>query len=487
MTSAGIRSLRTPCDCRNINLLFSPAITQPYRTLHFLLPQGENAEAILNLQPRSSVARRAEITSQTTISTSEQALSENPDSHLSEIPSSNASPMAFLNEKAAGQDLGRAHIPQLGTSTGGDGQRKGASLRSSRKKRCTGSNMASSERQDQGDSGGSEDGNLGVGNDARKPGPIETRSDLEVNVRRRSASTFCGWQRPLRQANGSNESESSGSVGVVSQGQVTKRLAPVFTKKDESNHDDEGGEITALAIRKFDGRSDSGGGGGSSSISTTTPLSRKQGISLGRNYLTEAFSGHSESNSSATDLASTMPLHGCPAVSTTSSQAPANHANVPSVKLSFSAKGSYPLSSVAQQSDMDVDVAFRRPLHNRDVEFAGKNFGDSILGECGVSEGPSATVGSHDWSIREGCDSYGGGGADYTTTRDGRKDPVSTGLNSTSFDGSASTATLCGKDVPKASGRGFGGVLSPNQLPSTPSPLSLDRPAYHSMQCLMGL
>lgn len=489
ITSASIQGSRIPCDCRNINLPFSPAITQPRRTLYFLLSQGENAEAILNLQPRSSVARRAEIASQTPISASKQPLSEHPDSHRSDSPSSSTSPLTSLNEKTTGQNLGRTHRPQLGTSTGRDGQRKGASLRLSREKRCTGSKMVGSGRKDQGDSGGSEDGDLVVGNDARKPGPIESRGDNKVNVRRRSARTFCGWQRPLWQADGINESGNSGSVGVVSKGEVTKSPTPDFTKHAEGNHTqhDEGGEVSSLTIRKFDGRNDSDSGGVSSTISTTTPMSRKQGISLGQSYLTEAFSGHAESSSSTIDLASTMPSHGCPAVATTSSQAPANHFNAPSVKLSFAAKGSYSLPSVAQQSDMDVDVAFRRPLYNRDVEFAGKNFGDSILGECSFSEDPSATVGSHDWNVREGCDSYGGGGADDMATRDGRKDLVNTGLNSTSFDGSAPIATLCGKDVPKTSGRGFGGVLSPNQLPSTPSPLSLDRPTFHSMQCLMGL
>ena len=397
--------------------------------------------------------------------------------------------MTSLNEKANGQNLCSAHTPRLDISTGGGGQRKGASLRSSRKKRYTSSQTVSSGRKGQDDSSSSEGDDLGVGNDPRKPGPIESRGGHEVNVRRRSGRTFCGWQRPLRKKDRSGESSSGGGVGVVNQGKVTKGPTPVFTKHDEGNHTrhDEGGGVTAMTMRKFDGRNDSDSGGGSSSVSTTTLLPRKQDISLGRSYATEDFSGHAESESSVIDLTSAMPPKGCPAMAMTGSQAPGNHFDAPSVKLSFAAKGTLSLSSVAQPSDMDVDVAFRRPLHNCDVEFAGKNFGDSILGECGVTEGPNATVGSHEWSVREGCGSFGGGSADAVATRGGRKDPGSTGANSTSFDGSALTATLCGKDVPRASGRGFGGVLSPNQLPSTPSPLSLDRPAYHSMQCLLGL
>lgn len=401
--------------------------------------------------------------------------------------------MTSLNEKTDSQNLSSAHKTRLDTSTGGGGQRKGASRRSPRKKRRTGSKAVGSGSKGQGDSGGSEDGGLGVGkDDPREPGPIESRGGHEVNVRRRSGRTFCGWQRPLRQTDGSDESGSTGGVGVLGQGKAGKGPTPVFTKRDESNHtrDDEGDWVSALTMRKFDGRNDSdSGGGSSSSVPTTTPLTRKQDIGPGRSYATEDFGGHAESGSSVVDLASTMAPQGCPAmVAMTGSQAPTNHSGAPSVKLSFAAKGSFPLSYVAQQSDMDVDVAFRRPLHNRDVEFAGKNFGDSILGECGVTEDPGATVGGHDWSVREACDNYGGeGGADGVAARGEGKDPGSAGLSSSSSDGYASTATLCGKDVPKASGRGFGGVLSPNQLPSTPSPLSLDRPAYHSMQCLMGL
>lgn len=473
---------------------FHQTQTQPSCPLCLLLRQGANAEAILKLQPNVSFARRTEIATKTPTPPSEQPLSNHSDSHPGDIASSNNSPLTFLNEKHNGDNdqnlLGSANTPQLAaSSTGGGGQRKGATRRSTRKKRRPGSKMVGSGRVGQGNSGGSEGGDLGVGNDARKPGPIESRGGREVTVRRRGGGTFCGWQRLLRNTDGSGGSDGSGGVSVAGQGEVTMGTGRVFANRDESNRtrDDEEEGFTALTTRNLNGRNYSGSGGGSSSVSTTTPLPWRQDMSLGRSYGTEDFSGRAESGSSVVDLASTMVPQGCPAMAATGSQVPGNQIDAPSVKPSFAARGSFASSSVAQHSDMDVDVAFRRPLHNRDAEFAGKNFGDSILGECGVTEGPGATTRTHDWSVREGCDSYAGGGADAVAVRGGRKDPGSTGLNSTSFDGSALTATLCGKDVPKPSGRGFGGVLSPNQLPSTPSPLSLDRPAYHSMQCLMGL
>ena len=492
----------------------------------FLLPQGENAEAILNLQRGSGVARSTETvtTRPVPMFISELPLPEQHDSHAGDNVPSNNGPLPFFNANAHDQSLGSKNTPRrsLGPSAGTVDQRESPSP--SRSRHRTDSAMTRSRGQDEGTTSGSEGGVLDVGSDSRKSDTIERHGGRDINTPLEIGHTFCGWQSPLRHKEGSGGSGSVDGIGVVSRGDVTKGPTPVGSIRGENNHarDGEEKENTPPTKRRFDGRNDSdsdvgvGGGSGSddggaaitSSIynlftavqlevddrrgkshhdsgSITPPRPKKQDSSLGRNCATEDFNVHAEPGPSAVDLASTMTPQGCPAMAVAGIQAHGNHFDVPSVKLSFAARGSFPFSSAAQHPDTDADVAFRRHLHSRDAGFAGKNFGDSILGE--VNEGPSAAVGSHDWSVRVGCDSYGGVGADAAAARSGRKYPGSAGSSSATFDGSVFHAAMCGKDDPNAPGHGSCGVLSPNLLPATPSPLSLDRRAYHPMQCWMGL
>lgn len=141
--------------------------------------------------------------------------------------------------------------------------------------------------------------------------------------------------------------------------------------------------------------------------------------------------------------------------------------------------------SPPSHSDEGSSIPFRHVSCNRDAEFDRKSFGDSILGECSVAEG-QCTV--------DRGDCWGGDGDGCAVSDDSRK---STGVKWSNhndperrIDGRASEpwARTCSPESKVALFGAIGGVRgvwSPEQLPLTPSPLSL-RYASHPMSSLLG-
>lgn len=106
-------------------------------------------------------------------------------------------------------------------------------------------------------------------------------------------------------------------------------------------------------------------------------------------------------------------------------------------------------------------------IHDRDAEFTGKDFGDSLLGASGGG-------GGGDWSLRDGCE----------CSRSAESEPAGSSTSATGRGFSGDAYKALGGRAGNAGGGGGsveggsrGGLPSPVRvLPLTPSPLSLDRP-----------
>lgn len=265
-------------------------------------------------------------------------------------------------------------------------------------------------------------------------------------------------------------------------------------KADERSRNDRRGDSGATAVRhlfaaaKFEVEGHRGKHRQDHHATTPQPA-RKCNSSNGRMHAAQGNYLHVDSGCRVVDSLSPSARQRPPLMGVANNHACADHCDASSVKLTFTTRAMVQFAPLLQQSEGDVDTPLRRPFRPHDVKFEEKNFGDSILGDYRGSESLCTAGGSHDRCFSTG-----------STIGDGHSGhPVGIGGAWTSYSDSAwrsrtpsffsaspsSDAAFCGTDV-RNSCRPGGGGMSPEALPLTPSPLSLNRSALYSITSLLG-
>lgn len=338
---------------------------------------------------------------------------------------------------------------------------------------------------------------------AFKENPVERdgASSNTSGVRCTGDRNFCGWQSPLRHQNGSRV----GGVGVGirsvgSDSEVAKEYNTGFSESGDntdaiSSDSSEIPPLTPAKRKTYEGRQydDYGVKSATSSpiqhlptavqldvdgcrldnrgkyTATPQPLQERSSVNE-RSHISQGSFDNAGLNCSMPKRQSALARDFSPAVAMRNGQAPVDQFDTSSVKLVFNAQAAFPCAPSSLQSNIEGDPPLGYcPCISSDVKFDGKNFGDSILGECFATENS-------------------GDGADGMSPLKSCGDPgwKAGALSSLYTSPVSKAARRFNRAMQKALKHGGSIFRSPEQLPLTPSPLSLYYPSYRPMSSLLG-